>query len=93
MGKARTVMEAGLVLNTHGFVDHLLHGHNDNSLGHWPYSLGHWFGLEHAWLLLGEVDLRAGRAENKEPLILSVDHLLQLHGQSVNWKLAWSLWP
>ena len=69
-------------------VDHLLqlHGQSAN-------SLGSWLGLEHAWLLLGEVDLRAGRAENKEPLILSVDHLLQLHGQSVNWKLAWSLWP
>ena len=35
-------------------------------------------------------------SENKESLIqliISVDHLLQLHGQSVNWKLAWSLWP
>ena len=38
-------------------VDHLLqlHGQSAN-------SFGSWLGLEHAWLLLGEVDLRAGRA-------------------------------
>ena len=62
MGKARTVLEAGLALNTHGSlakysVDHLLQLHGES-----VNSLGNWLGLNRHLLGKGIVLLRAGRA-------------------------------